>query len=666
MAQDTQIVPKWTFPHVQSYFNDYTEITTNDIVVTPTNPSPHFIAVFTAGEGIDNTFFEVNTAAGLKNICGPRDFDKYGQPYSQALATIEPARGNAVLHAMRVMPEDATYANSYLVAHYKEDVANKKFKIYWDTVNYTGENAPNSDTTYKEKMDTAIEDKDGYKGLTIAAVRSTGRGKYGNNYRWRMTTDTNYEKEYGIKMYRIQILKAKNGLTSVFTTTGSACYTDITGQTTFINDIIRDNANTGGIPAIFDIVEDNFNKLYDAYEAFLGKVQEANPDTTVEIEDIALFDPFFGKYPNPGVANPYIQVLPTALTEDEKNNLDDPDSYKADDYAPTGVTAIAFDAIQGNNLVGGSDGALDDTDETNRKKAIDQCYINAFSGVYDKRILSALRIPAVALFDANYSFEVKKCLADLAIVRNDALLYLDTGIVPSFSDTVVNNLIEDYSIFDTATVMRGAIKVPCISKNLHHYTIRDAETKRKRTVTFVYYIASIFYNHIMSNGLYVPLANTRCQLADHVKDSLSPTVELFEDTLREKFTNARFNWCEAAGPNIFRRVCQLTAQTPTSDIIEENNVHTLFELKRDVENECRERIYYFTDAESRATLAEYIMAQHRSWVGTRLESLKVSFTQNQWEGERSIVHGYIEVVFRGLMKRVTLEFDINKRDYSNQ
>ena len=354
------------------------------------------------------------------------------------------------------------------------------------------------------------------------------------------------------------------------------------------------------------------------------------------------------------------------MTEDEKNNLDDPDSYKADDYAPTGVTAIAFDAIQGNNLVGGSDGALDDTDETNRKKAIDQCYINAFSGVYDKRILSALRIPAVALFDANYSFEVKKCLADLAIVRNDALLYLDTGIVPSFSDTVVNNLIEDYSIFDTATVMRGAIKVPCISKNLHHYTIRDAETKRKRTVTFVYYIASIFYNHIMSNGLYVPLANTRCQLADHVKDSLSPTVELFEDTLREKFTNARFNWCEAAGPNIFRRVCQLTAQTPTSDIIEENNVHTLFELKRDVENECRERIYYFTDAESRATLAEYIMAQHRSWVGTRLESLKVSFTQNQWEGERSIVHGYIEVVFRGLMKRVTLEFDINKRDYSNQ
>ena len=119
MAQDTQIVPKWNFPHVQSYFNDYTEISTSENNVTPTNTSPHFIAVFTAGEGIDNTFFEVNTANRLRNICGPRDFDKYGQPYSQALATIEPAKGNAVIHAMRVMPEDATYANSYLVSHYK-------------------------------------------------------------------------------------------------------------------------------------------------------------------------------------------------------------------------------------------------------------------------------------------------------------------------------------------------------------------------------------------------------------------------------------------------------------------------------------------------------------------------------------------------------------------
>ena len=664
MAQTTQIVPKWAFPHVQSYFNDYTEVSTNDYVVSPTNTSPHFIAVFISGEGIDNTFVEANTAAGLQSIFGSRDFEKYGQPYSQALATLIPARGNAVMHAMRVMPDDATYANSYMVAHYKADVANKKFKIYWEPVNYAAESAPKSDDDFKEKMNTAVPEKDGYKGLTILGIRSNGRGKYGNNYRWRMTIDSNYEKEYNTKMLKFQIIEAKNGISVIFTATGSACYTDITGQTTYINDIIGDN-NNGDIPAIVEVVEDNFNALYDAYVDFLTKVKEANPEDTVIIDDISKFDPFYGLYPSTGVANEYIQILPKALTEDEKKELENPDEYNAEDYAPEGVNVIPFDKPQGIDLVGGSEGAFDNDDPIERQNAINSCYIKAFSGVYDKRILSALRIPAVALFDANYDFEVKKYLADLAVVRNDALLYLDTGILPSFSDAVVSNMIEDYSIFDTATIMSGAVKIPCVSKNLHHYTIRDAETKRKHVVTFVYYIASIFYNHVVSNGLHVPLANTRCQLADHVKDSLAPTVELFEDELRERFTTHRFNWCEAAGPNIFRRVCQLVAQTPTSDMIEENNVHTLFELKRDIENECRERIYSFTDSESRASLAEYITAQHSSWIGTKVESLNISFTQNQWEGERSIVHGYVQVRFRGLMKRVIVEFDINKRDYSN-
>ena len=99
-------------------------------------------------------------------------------------------------------------------------------------------------------------------------------------------------------------------------------------------------------------------------------------------------------------------------------------------------------------------------------------------------------------------------------------------------------------------------------------------------------------------------------------------------------------------------------------MIEESNVQTLFALKRDIESECRDHIYDFTDTDSRADLAEYIMAQHRSWIGNKVQSLKVSFAQNAWEGERSIIHGYIQVVFRGLAKRILLEFDINKRDYA--
>lgn len=664
MAQTIQIAPKWKFPHVQSYVNDYTEVTDGTVTVSPTTTSPHFIAVFTSGQGIDNTFVDVSTEAALRKIFGAREFDKYGQPYSQALATIAPARGNAIMHAMRVMPVDATYANSYVIAHYKSDVANKKFKIYWENKSYTGAEAPNSDNAYREKMETSIPDANGFKGLTLVAVRTAGRGKYGNNYRWRITVDSNYEKEYKIKMFKFELILAKNGIATVFNATGSACYTDYTQQTTYINDIIRDNLSTGDIPAVIEIAEDNFNTLYDAYVQFLQDVANTYPDEEIAVVDPSSFDPFYGLLPNNGGYNKYIEVLPQALTKEEQDALDDPSGYDANDYAPEGVKVVAFDYVQGNNLAGGSDGSLDNSDPKARQAAINKCYIDAFSGVYDKRILSALRIPAVALFDANYDYEVKKVLVELAQMRNDALLYLDCGIMPSFSDAIVDRLIEDYSIFDTTTIMNGSINVPCVSKNLHHYVIRDQETKRKHTVTFVYYLASIYYAHYVITGSYIPLAQANCQLANHVKDSLAPTVEIFENTLREKFTEHRFNWCEATGPNTFRRVCQLTAQTPESDIIEENNVQTLFMLKRNIEAECRERLYTFTSDEARADLAEYIMAQHRSWVGSRIESLSVRFTQNTWEGERSIVRGYINVAFRGLMKRIILEFDINKRDYS--
>ena len=37
---------------------------------------------------------------------------------------------------------------------------------------------------------------------------------------------------------------------------------------------------------------------------------------------------------------------------------------------------------------------------------------------------------------------------------------------------------------------------------------------------------------------------------------------------------------------------------------------------------------------------------------------------NEWEADRSILHCYLSVTFRGLMKRAILEIDINKRDNS--
>lgn len=89
-----------------------------------------------------------------------------------------------------------------------------------------------------------------------------------------------------------------------------------------------------------------------------------------------------------------------------------------------------FKDVSGNFLANGHDGAFTvnkttDADGSKRLAAINAAYIKAFTGELDARILSATRIPAVALFDANFPMAVKTALVKLALFRFNELVYLD-------------------------------------------------------------------------------------------------------------------------------------------------------------------------------------------------------------------------------------------------
>ena len=102
-----------------------------------------------------------------------------------------------------------------------------------------------------------------------------------------------------------------------------------------------------------------------------------------------------------------------------------------------------------------------------------------------------------------------------------------------------------------------------------------------------------------------------------------------------------------------------------TDLIEENNVTTLYTLKREIERDISDRLYDFADESSRTVFANYEKAKYASWVGTKLQSLDISFTANEWESAHSILHCYLAIVFRGLQKRAIVEIDINKRTYTS-
>ena len=47
------------------------------------------------------------------------------------------------------------------------------------------------------------------------------------------------------------------------------------------------------------------------------------------------------------------------------------------------------------------------------------------------------------------------------------------------------------------------------------------------------------------------------------------------------------------------------------------------------------------------------------------KDLKIKFEANEWEQERMIMHCYVEVKFRDIVKRIILEINIQRPDYKN-
>lgn len=659
MPADFQIVPAWQQPHVQTYIYDntfWTDDTDNDNEIK-------FISAFMSSRGIDNKLIKVKDAKTFLNIFGGLNFAKYGQPQLNAYAELKNA--NADVWCMRVMPENASYANAIISLCYKTDAATGKFTIKFvsDYVeNLTGykyrapegmyhtEDEKFSDTkrTYELEgledelikvdpdailkakaatLKTTEPDGDGYVKIPIMRVYASGRGSYGNGMRFRVVNNVEYEKDYGIKVYEFEAIGTTNGLKIMSRYYGSAYTSPRYDESILIGDVITD-METGYNHLYIQTDEEAFEEVYDAFSTFMDSLDDSLKDSN-GIPEIDEFDPFFG-------------LICQTYTAHKNINFD-----------ITSENAISLDAATGLVLYGGSDGDFSDLNTAaERTKAIDNAYINAFNGTWDRIILAPRRVPAVALLDANYSLEVKKALYELMVVRDDAPCYFDAGIMNDTSE--LRAMIRDFKTFTSRLA----------NKDFQHYKVRDPITKKKIAVTTTYFYAQNMANHFLRFGYHIPFVKRYCTLNGHIKNSLRPAIEIIDMELKEELYNARFNYFEAIAENEFAKGCQNTAQPGNSDLLEISNVHSLYRLKRIIENDCHDRLYNFAEAEERKSFKDYEEAKFADWVGTILQSFSIEFSMTPWEAERSILHCYVAIQFRTLNKRTIVEIDVNKRDFT--
>lgn len=611
MPANGQIIPQYLHPHVQTYVNDNTQFTETLPVI---EDSPSVICVFTSGKGRDGVLLNKKSIKEFTDEFGYPNYRVDGQPIYNAIGVL--SSGVAQVTAMRVMPEDAAYSNVVVVAKVKKDEVDGKLIIKHEAVCHTTITSPVSLETSTDALETTEADAEGFVSIPLFAFRSLGRGTYGNTFSVRLSPVPQSDKENGFKTYRFEIFETGNGLTKLELFEGSLYVDAVTSTgTAYASDIFNDSIDGSQKVAMY-ISPTALDRIHEMYT-------EVCPDTT--ITDYML-DVING----------------TDLTGKQIPNLE-----IVTENSP-------FLSTEGLRLSYGSDGSFAASnlyrDATSREEAIAAMYVKAFKGELDRSIASKRRTPTLFWLDANYPEEVKAELINLVNKRGDSRLYLDSGILTTTTEAVAYG--------KTIQNLGGRN----FSRDFQHYVTRDPFTKRNMAVTMTYFLASELTRHICTVGSHIPFTGENyAKLTGHVNNSLAPVVDVDDLETKEQLYELRMNYFEAIAENVFVRATQSTTQDIWSDLSEENNVLMLLEMQNALEDLVYSLTYNFATAEDRARYTKDATRLLEPYKANKVQDLEVYFDMSAWESERSILHCYLSVTFKGVVKRATIEIDINKR-----
>ena len=522
----------------------------------------------------------------------------------------------AECYCLRLMPNNAAYANVVILAKIKVDttiLTTPKLIVRHQAVVLNQFIAKNEFSSLVESLRVIDPDEDGWVTYPLFGMYILGRGIYGNTYRMRVSAAPQADSDNGYKNYIIEILDSEGGLTRKEIFTGS------------FNTEATYNNETLSIEDLINSVDKGSNKvgLYVSERSFAEILNIYNASVAVEPVTIDTFDIITGK----DLSGLSIGNILISNTE-----VDTP-----------------LDRIDGVVLSGGTDGTFSTNGLAGvREQAIDNEYINAFTN--NLVIRSKRRTPAELILDANYSNEVKRALINLITTRYDAKGFIDSGILESGTDAI------EYA--ESMSSLGDRI----FSKECQHYYIKDPFGGKNIPMTITYFLATHLPIHLKTNGNHIPfVGKTYAKLSGHVYDSLKPNIDADDNGTKEALYNLRVNYFETIGEDNFIRGVQGTSQNVWSDLSEEHNMYVLLELKRIIEDHVASKRYNFAEVEDRNSFTEMADRLISPYRGKKLRTATVYFAMSPFEELRSILHCYLASIFKTINKRGIVEIDINKR-----
>ena len=648
MPRNGQIIPEYLHPHVKTYINDNTAF---QEIVSSKEASVSFINVIASEKGRDGMVVECNSLEEYISEFGKPRFDLYGQPCLMPYASL--STGQAKCWVLRVMPEDATYANVLVVAKvkvenkfgvripkelpaYQEETGEKKLIVKHEVIYFDGLKKADEFSALAEKhLQTSDEADGGWLTYPLFGFVSTGRGAYGNNYRVRISSASQADKDNVYKNFKVELLESANGLVRQDLFQGSLDPVALDGnRSLFLEDLVNDNVQNKKKIEMYMFAH-HYNSIFNLYKEHVDKNTKL---------DLGTFD-IITAVDKKG------QPIPNIVIQNDAKPVSDVAAPAPEVKPGVALGNVSLGAIEGIGFAGGHDGAFDiNRDSAEREKAINKAYIDAFSGKTDKSLASKRRTPADFILDANYEEDVKKALVGLVNKRYDALGMIDAGILNTTTE------LEQWA------ERMVSVAAPSFTKEGMHYKIRDPYTGKIIPVTITYLYAQLLPNHVRAYGRHTPFVGEAfSKVTGAIKNSVRPIIDVDDEELKEKLYENRVNYYECTAENTFIRATQSTAQTVWSDLSEQNNMLILLELKRKIEDMVYKLNYKFSEASDRKDFTDSARRMFLPYLGNQVRDLDISFQMNQWEEERSILHCYLSVQFKSLSKRGIIEIDINKR-----
>ena len=380
-------------------------------------------------------------------------------------------------------------------------------------------------------------------------------------------------------------------------------------------------------------------------------------------------------------------------------------------YSPVyGINLTASDG--GIRLEDGSTGFFDDKDLTDVefKWLYSALLVKAYRGEIDPRILSPVRVPAKYMFDggtntivgqtilpyltysvqdkiqastiftedekesvmydqkitsnlsADDDIDVKQAMYDMMIHRiyqgipedhrpigpgSGLSLHLDAGVTDAVTAKLINTSFEKR--FDN----------PNASWDIGGYV----SSVDGIAYTYVKRIVDNLINHCKTVSVNKPFVGKYTTIRSDEYVSYFPDIDATDWDLRELLYNSGGNaWAVDVNGNLTRRSQRtLHRASSTSDLLQESNMRTLSQLVYLLQNKLDEKLFEYDDDSVLKTIQDEVNVMFSHWVGELVQSLEVEFKRDINIDGGDIVICIVNVTFRGLILRVPIIVNVNRR-----